>query len=599
MNKRPTRDQVPIESTWNLTDLFPSHDAFKKEQKDILQAAESLTVWKGKLTESGDRLFSALEAFFALKARLIRLTTYAELEESADSIAAQNQVDASEALAVQAAAEATLSFFEQELLDLDADALHLFIEQAPALGEYRPYLERLLTFKPHRLNPETEKTLKALSEVLNAPYTIYNRGKLADMAFAPAEDSSGDLQPVSFALYEGKYESSPDTVLRRNAYDSFTKTLDAYKHTFAAVYGTEVKKAVTLAKLRGYPSATAMFLHEQQVTETIYNNQLDRITAGLAPHMRRYAKLKQNALGLDAVTFADLKAPLDTYSPQTTYEESKAAILDALKIMGPDYHAIIEKGLSERWVDYADNIGKSTGGFCTSPYGAHSYILLTWTGDIRNILTLAHELGHAGHFALAEREQKLANYESSMFFVEAPSTLNELLLAQYLKKNATSETMRRSVTERLLSTYYHNFVTHLLEGVYQRRVFNLAEKGASITSTLLTRQKYETLADFWGDAVALEERDGLTWMRQPHYYMGLYSYTYSAGLTISTAVAKQIEEEGRPAAGRWLSVLKAGGSLPPLDLIQKAHVDLLNPDTIKSVIAYVGSLVDELEQPLQ
>lgn len=215
---------------------------------------------------------------------------------------------------------------------------------------------------------------------------------------------------------------------------------------------------------------------------------------------------------------------------------------------------------------------------------------------MRGAFVLAHELGHAGHFYLAGENQSLVNTEPSTYFVEAPSTLNELLLADHMIANTDDKRMKRWVITQLLETYYHNFVTHLLEGEFQRRVYSLAESGTPLTEDVLTGQKSETLQNFWGDAVEIDEGAGLTWMRQPHYYMGLYPYTYSAGLTISTAVAGKIREEGTPAVDRWLSVLKAGGTMKPLELAQKAGVDMSNPEAIREAVAYVGKLVDELEK---
>lgn len=295
--------------------------------------------------------------------------------------------------------------------------------------------------------------------------------------------------------------------------------------------------------------------------------------------------------------YSDLKAPLDPeFNPKTTYEEAKSVILEALKVMGPEYTEIMEKGLNDRWVDLADNVGKATGLFCSSPYGVHPYILITWTDTMRGAFVLAHELGHAGHFYLAGKYQSLFNTRPSTYFVEAPSTINELLLANHLMRSTDDKRMKRWVITQLLGTYYHNFVTHLLEGEYQRRVYALAEAGTPLTASVLTQQKHEALENFWGDAVTLDEGAGLTWMRQPHYYMGLYPYTYSAGLTVSTAVAKRIQEEGKPAVDSWLEVLKAGGTLKPLDLIKKAGVDMSKPDAIREAVAFVGSLVDELEK---
>lgn len=595
MDQRLKRNQVLIEKTWNLVDLFPTRDAFLVELKALIEKTSELASAKGKLAASGPSLLLALENYFDFSARLWRLSTYVSLKQSADSSDPENQADSARVDAAYAQIDTTLSFFEDELMNLDEEKLNALMKDAVDLKEYRPYFRRLFALKPYRLHPEAEKTIKALSEVLEAPYTIYARSKLADMQFLPVKDGSGKTVPMSFTLYENSYASTRDATLRRNAYDSFTQTLDAYKNTFASVYAAEVAKTVAIAKLRGYKTATEYLLQRQLVSEEMYNNQLDIIYKELAPHMQRYAELKRQALGLKKMTYADLLAPIDTSNPQMTFEDSKQAILEALKIMGPEYHSIIEEGLNNRWVDYGDNVGKSTGGFCSSPYGTHSYILMTWTGDIRNILTLAHEFGHAGHFMLAQKYQKLANYRPSLFFIEAPSTMNELILAQYLKKNATSKEMKQSVTERLLSTYYHNFVTHLLEGVYQRKVFRRAEAGEALTASTLTELFNETLQGFWGDSVQLNARDGLTWMRQPHYYSGLYSYTYSAGLTVATAVAKQIEQEGQTAVDRWLSVLKEGGRLTPQELIEKAQVDILDPKTIRNAVSYVGSLVADLQ----
>lgn len=595
MEQRLKREQVPTEQTWNLKDLFPTQEAYVAELNDMNVEVAKIIAQKSSMTNSSKALYQALETYFALKGRLWRLSAYVSLKQSADSSNAENQADAARVDAVITEIETQLSFFEDQLMAVDENKLADFEKATPELKEYAPYFDKLLLRKPHRLHPEAEKTIKAFSEVLDAPYTIYSRSKLADMQFHPVTDSKGRSLPMSFTLYENRYASSRDTTLRRNAYASFTETLATYTNTFAAVYAAEVAKTIALAKLRGYKSATEYMLQEQQVSESMYMNQLDIIYKELAPHMRRYAKIKQKSLKLDRMTYADLLAPIDTSAPQTTFTDSKKVLLEALEIMGPEYHAIIEEGLNNRWVDYGDNIGKSTGGFCSSPYGAHPYILMTWTGDIRNILTLAHEFGHAGHFMLSQKYQKLANYRPSLFFIEAPSTMNELILARYLKKQATSDEVKRSVTERLLSTYYHNFVTHLLEGVYQRKVFCLAENGEALTASVLTRLFNETLKGFWGDAVALDERDGLTWMRQPHYYSGLYSYTYSAGLTVATAVAAQIEKDGQPAINRWLSVLKAGASLSPQQLIEKAHVDITNPETIRSAVGYVGSLVDAMQ----
>ncbi|MFZ7944547.1 oligoendopeptidase F [Neobacillus sp. 19] len=600
VEKRLVRSEVPVELTWNLDDLFPSEKEWEVELDGINKEILEFNQYKRALHTGAKALLNCLLAQEQLSMRIIKAFTFASLKRSADGTDPLNQANFSKISALRTKSIAALSFIQSEILALDEGIIEQFVKEEPGLKDFMKNLAELLESKKHKLSPETEEALAALGELQGAPYQIYQMSKLADMEFAPFQDAEGNELPMSFALFESRYEFSTDTDIRRKAYHSFVKTLKQYKNTIAATYAAEVNKQVTLARLRNYESATHMLLDPQQVTIEMYNNQIDTIFTELAPHMRRFAQLKKQVLGLDQMLFCDLKAPLDSdFNLKTTYEEASQVILESLKVMGPEYSEIIERGFKERWVDIADNIGKSTGAFCSSPYGSHPYILITWQDNMRGCFTLAHEFGHAGHFYLANKNQRVMNVNPSLYFIEAPSTLNEMLLGQHLLANNKDKQMRRWVVLQLLGTYYHNFVTHLLEAEYQRRVYKLAEDGRALTATTLTEVKASVLSEFWGDTVKIDEGASLTWMRQPHYYMGLYPYTYSAGLTASTAVAQMIQKEGQPAVDRWLEVLRAGGTMKPLELLKHAGVDMSTPDPIRKAVAFVGSLIDELAQSYQ
>lgn len=601
IEKRLVRSEVPVELTWDLDDLFVSDQAWESALGEIEEDIKKFADFKGTLNSGAKSLLECLSAQEELTKKLVKVRTYASLKQSADGTDPVNQANSSKVAAVGTKAMAALSFIASEILDFEDGKVVEFLQEEPGLEPFKKNLLELLETKKHKLSPETEEVLAALGEVHSAPYNIYGMAKLADMQFSSIQDEEGNELPVSFAIFESRYEFSPDTYVRRKAYESFVSTLKQYQNTIAATYATEVKKQVTLAKLRNYDSVTHMLLEPQQVTPEMYHNQIDIIYKELAPHMRRFAELKKKVLGLDKMMFCDLKAPFDPeFDPEITYEEARAVITESLKVMGPDYTAMIEKGFEERWVDLADNVGKSTGAFCSSPYGSHPYILITWADNMRGCFTLAHEFGHAGHFYLANQNQRIMNVRPSMYFIEAPSTMNEMLLAQHLlEKNKDDAQMSRWVILQLLGTYYHNFVTHLLEAEYQRRVYTHAEAGKALTAKTLTEIKTDVLKGFWGDTVEIDEGAGLTWMRQPHYYMGLYPYTYSAGLTASTAVSQLIQEEGQPAVDRWLEVLRAGGTMKPLELLKHAGLDMSTPEPVRKAVSYVGSLIDELEQSYQ
>ncbi|QWI19699.1 oligoendopeptidase F [Bacillus wiedmannii] len=600
IEKRHIRAEVPTELTWDLSDLFESDKDWETALRVLTDDIKKLDAFKGQLHTSPTTLLHCLLLEEELLMKLTKLYSYANLKESTDRTNPVIQANSSKISALWTKVHTALSFIHNEILSFDEGTIEKYLHEETKLEPFRKSLLDILQKRQHTLPPETEEALAALGEVHNSPYKIYGMTKLADMDFTSIQDEQGNELPVSFALFESKYEFSPSVDIRRKAYSSFVSTLKRYKNTVATTYATEVKKQVTLSRLRKFESVTHMLLEPQKVPLEMYNNQLDIIYKELAPHMRRFADLKKKVLGLDQMLFCDLHAPLDPeFNPTITYKEAGKLIQDSLKVLGDEYSSIIQKGFKERWVDLADNVGKSTGAFCSSPYGSHPYILITWQNTMRGCFTLAHEFGHAGHFYLANKNQRIMNVRPSMYFVEAPSTMNELLLAQHLLATTDDKRMHRWVILQLLGTYYHNFVTHLLEGEYQRRVYTLAEEGEALTATTLTEIKTNVLSTFWGDSVEIDEGAGLTWMRQPHYYMGLYSYTYSAGLTASTAVAQMIKEEGQPAVDRWLDVLRAGGTMKPLELMKHAGVDMSKPDAIRRAVSYVGSLIDELERSYQ
>ncbi|WP_438431627.1 oligoendopeptidase F [Gorillibacterium sp. sgz500922] len=597
MKKRLNRSEVPARETWNLEVLFADWEEWDRELEALKDSLVTVTKFRGKLAEGAEQLLGGLEAQEAYLTRLQQAAVYPRLKLAEDGTNPLYQAKSAAMGDWSAEAAAALSFVRSEILAIPEERLERWMEENPSLATFRKSLSDILQTKPHRLSAETEEALAGLGEVLGAPYTIYLRSKLSDMSFAPAEDAEGQLHPVSFAAFETEYELSQDPVLRRSAYDSFSATLRNYRHTFAAVYATEVKRQVVLARMRGYESVTHLLLQPQQATPSMYRAILDTVFSELAPHMRRYARIKQRTLGLKRFAYSDLKAPLDPeFSPPITFREAEKTVREALSVMGGEYAAIIDEMLDRRRIDYADNVGKSTGAFCSSTYGLPSFILMTWSGSMRSAFTLAHELGHAGHLTLAAAYQRPSNCRPTMYFIEAPSTMNELLLAEHLKQQSADPRFRRFVIQQQLNTYYHNFVTHLLEGEFQRRVYAAAEAGEALTANRLSDLMGRVLAEFWGDAVDLDEDAGLTWMRQPHYYRGLYPYTYAAGLTASTAVAEMIRTEGQPAVDRWLEVLKSGGSLPPLELMKRAGVDMEDAAPIRAAVAYVGRLVEELEE---
>lgn len=594
MEVLPLRKDVPVEQTWDLKVLLENDADFEPVLAQLVEDALYFERnYQGTITDA-HKVIEVLTAFEALEKSIVPIGTYASLTIQADHTDDVAQMRAAKFSTAVGKITSSLSFVRSELLSLDEEIL----KEASLLSPvYKIYLEDLLKRKPHQLQPEVEKVLAALNATFEAPYETYNTAKLVDMHFGEFE-ANGEKHPLSFVLYENGWEFEANTNVRRSAFKAFSNKLREYQHTTAKIYNTHIQQEKTMADLRGFDSVIDYLLFDQDVDRSLYNRQIDLITKELAPHMRRYAKLIQKANGIDNMTFADLKIALDPdYDPRLTMAEAKNYVENALAVLGQDYTNMIEKAFNERWIDFAPNKGKSTGAFCSSPYGSHPYILMSWNERMNEVFTLIHELGHAGHFANTHAHQSYFNSRPSLYFIEAPSTMNEMLLANYLLTHNEDLRFKRWVISNIVSkTYYHNFVTHLLEAAYQRKVYELIDAGEAVNATILNQLKRTVLEDFWGDTVDIIEGAELTWMRQPHYYMGLYPYTYSAGLTISTQVSQRILKEGDKAVEEWLAVLQAGGTKSPVELAQMAGVDVTTDQPLRETIAYIGHLIDELER---
>lgn len=589
----PFRKEVPLEETWDISGLFTSDDEFYQTLTETIRSAKAFNAQYVNQLNDVQIIEQALDDYSEILIQLDRMANYAELRLSVDTANEQSQTLSAKLSTSYGKIASELSFVVSEIISLSEVDLDELIN----ISKYPHFLTKVKSKKAYELSPEVEKVLASLSPTFDSAYELYGITKMLDINFESFKHNN-QLYPLDYATFENEYEDNPDTTFRKTSFKYFSDALRKYQHTTAATYNMQVQQEKIEADLRGYDSVIDYLLQDQEVTRDMFNRQIDVIMSDLAPIMQKYAKLIKRVHGLEVMGFEDLKVSIDPdYEPEISIEESKQYIYGALEVLGEDYLKMVESAYNDRWIDFAQNKGKDTGAYCASPYASHSYIFISWTGKMTETFVLAHELGHAGHFTLAQNHQNYLESEASMYFVEAPSTMNEMLMSNYLFKNSDNSKFKRWVIGSIVSrTYYHNMVTHLLEAAYQREVYNKVDNGESLTAPVLNQIMLDVYGQFFGDSVKLTEGTELTWMRQPHYYMGLYSYTYSAGLTIGTVMSQRIQNEGQPAVDAWLETLKAGGSKSPVALADIANIDIRTDAPLKSTIGYIGSLVDELEK---
>ncbi|HEQ4499946.1 TPA: oligoendopeptidase F [Streptococcus pyogenes] len=584
------RSEFPENELWDLTALYKDRQDFLLAIEKALQDIDLFKRnYEGRLT-SVDDFTQALIEIEHIYIQMSHIGTYAFMPQTTDFS------DESFAQIAQAGddfmtkASVALSFFDTALANADLDVLDTL--------EKNPYFSAAIRMakiqKEHLLSPDVEKALANLREVINAPYDIYTKMRAGDFDMEDFE-VDGKTYKNSFVSYENFYQNHENAEIRDKAFRSFSKGLRKHQNTAAAAYLAKVKSEKLLADMKGYASVFDYLLAEQEVDRSLFDRQIDLIMTEFGPVAQKFLKHVAQVNGLEKMTFADWKLDIDNdLNPEVSIDGAYDLVMKSLAPLGQEYTKEIERYQTERWVDFAANANKDSGGYAADPYKVHPYVLMSWTGRMSDVYTLIHEIGHSGQFIFSDNHQSYFNTHMSTYYVEAPSTFNELMLSDYLEHQFDDPRQKRfALAHRLTDTYFHNFITHLLEAAFQRKVYTLTEEGGTFGADQLNAMMKEVLTDFWGDAVDIDDDAALTWMRQAHYYMGLYSYTYSAGLVMSTAGYLNLKHNPN-GAKEWLDFLKSGGSRTPLDTAMLIGADIATEKPLRDTIQFLSETVDQI-----
>ena len=584
------RSEFPENELWDLTALYQDQEDFlraiEKAREDIQKFVRD---YQGKLStfEDFERAFAELEQIYIQISHIGNYGFMPQTTYFGDESFAQI---AQAAMEFETEANVALSFFDDALVGADEAVLER-LGQEPHLTSA---IRQAKIKKAHYLGAEVEKALTNLGEVFYSPQDIYTKMRAGDFAMADFE-VDGKVYKNSFITYENFYQNHENAEIREKSFRSFSEGLRQHQNTAAAAYLAQVKSEKILADMKGYDSVFDYLLAEQEVDRSMFDRQIDLIMSEFAPVAQKYLKHVAKVNGLEKMTFADWKLDLDSeLNPEVSIDDAYDLVMKSVEPLGQEYCQEIARYKEERWVDFAANAGKDSGGYAADPYRVHPYVLMSWTGRMSDVYTLIHEIGHSGQFIFSDNHQSYFNAHMSTYYVEAPSTFNELLLSDYLEHQFDNPRQKRfALAHRLTDTYFHNFITHLLEAAFQRKVYTLIEEGGTFGASKLNAIMKEVLTEFWGDAVEIDDDAALTWMRQVHYYMGLYSYTYSAGLVISTAGYLHLKNDENGASD-WLELLKSGGSKTPLESAMIIGADISTDKPLRDTIQFLSDTVEQI-----
>ena len=590
------RSKIDNKFKWQLDKMYSSKENIEKDIKIVKEYINKVKKYKGKLSDNRESFLNALSVYENASRLVQNLYVYTHMKQHEDTRINSYQGDASRTEMLSSELSMATSYIVPEIIAMDEKVLNGFLEDEK-VSFYKKFVDDILRDKPHTLSEREEELLAATSELTSVPENVYDMLAYADMEFPEIEDENGEKVKISHSNYS-LYIKSKDKRVRKDAFDAEFNTYGTYKNTFASTLYGAIKSEIFYAKVRNHNSAIEASLFEDDINVEVYENLIASVDESL-PVLNKYIELKKEFLGLDEIHMYDLYVPLtDKYDIKIPYEEAQDIILKALAPLGEDYLNVIKKAFSEGWIDVYENEGKKGGAYSWGSYDSHPYILMSYKDDLNSLFTLIHELGHSVHSYYSKSTQPYIYSSYRIFVAEVASTLNELLLINYLLEKSDSKEEKIYLLNYYLEQFRTTVYRQTMFAEFEKVTHAKIEAEEPLTAEEFTNIYFKLNEKYYGKSAVVDELIGLEWARIPHFYSNFYVYKYATGFSAASALSKQILTGEESAKERYLNFLKSGGSDYPLNQLRGAGVDMEKKESIEEAINVFKKLVDDLEKLL-
>lgn len=592
----PKRSEVPEQFKWALEDIYATDEKWTEDLQKLKAMPERIAAFKGRLSESADTLYDFMQLSDEISVLCDSLGNYAQRRSDEDTANAKYQGFIGQLMNAYVAVNSAGSFETPEIISIEEDKLQKFYEDKPELKLYKRALDKLRRKKAHILSEAEEKILALTGEMGQSPENIYSMFSDADLRFPDAVDKDGKAHQVTHGSYIPLVQSE-DRILRKSAFESMYGTFDKFKNTCAATLSAQIKAVNFYAKARRYDSSLEAALDGTEVPVSVYKNLIEAVHDNMH-YMYDYVALRKKLLGVDELHFYDLYTPVvPDADMKITFEEAKETVLKALAPMGEDYLAILKEGFENRWIDVYENEGKTSGAYSAGAR-VHPYVLLNHKDTLNCMFTLAHEMGHAIHSYLSNKNQPVVYSDYVIFVAEVASTCNEALLMQYLLKNTEDKKQRAYLINYFLEQFRTTLYRQTMFAEFELKINEMVAAGESLTAEGLNELYGELNKLYFGDGIVLDDEIKLEWARIPHFYYDYYVYQYATGYSAAIALSQRILKYGEPAVKDYIGFLKGGCSTDPISLLKGAGVDMATTQPINEALAMFGELVKEMEEAM-
>lgn len=592
----PKRNEVPVQDTWDTSTIFKTEEDYHKTFNEVESQIDKLASYQGRLVESAQTLHEALTTRNEVLLKYSHCAVYAHLQSDVDTADSHFQGLQSLVSDLGSRVSAAMSYFQPELMAADEAVIHDFLKHED-LKEYAFEFELIFRNRPHVLSTKEETLLAKTSPVMGAASRTFSILNNADLKFPTIKNEDGEEVNLSHGRYSTFMESKNRQV-RHDAFKAMYNTYGDLQNTFASTLSTSVKSHNNLSEIRNFSSARHRALFANTIDESVYDALVEAVNENL--HLlHKYVDVRKKALKLDDLRMYDVYVSMiEDVELKFTWEEAKQVTLEALSVLGEEYVEILNHAFNDRWIDIHENQGKRSGAYSSGTYGTIPFILLNWQGNLNDVYTLVHELGHSVHSYLTRKHQPYIYGDYSIFLAEVASTTNEHLLTDYLLKKYDDSKIQAYIINYFLDGVKGTVYRQTQFAEFEHLIHQADQNGIALTSDYLNEQYFDLNNKYYGDSMTYDDEIKLEWARIPHFYYNYYVYQYATGFSAATAFSKYILDKKEGAVEKYLNFLKAGESDYPMNVLKEAGVDMSTNQVTKDALKVFEERLKQLEELL-
>ena len=587
------RNEIELQYKWDLSLIYKNQEEFDEDlskAKDILKV---LTDMKDIFTETKENFLKFNQESVHLSRLLNKTYVYAHLNTDVEPENQTYQYLLSSVLAFSQQVSNALDFVELEIIkNKDQVKNYLTDDQ---LKVYQFNIENILREDKHLLSQEMETLLSKVSSISNTAENVFEAFRL-DYEDVLVDGETKTLNSATFS----EFLKNKDPQVREMAYHNFFKEYKKYENVFAAMLSGQMNKDAFYADVRKFPTPLSASQWNDDVPEALFYKILEKANKQYRPLFHRYNTLKKKILKLDTLHNYDLNVPLtDDITKKYTVEECWDIILDVVSVYGEEYINIIKQARQERWIDFYPTKGKRIGGYSSGCYDTRPYILLNFIGEYDSLSTMIHELGHSAHTYLSNKYQDPANSDYRIFVAEVASTVNETLLINYMLDHASSKKEKAYYIYEFLENCVGLIFRQPMYAEFEDTLHKWASNHEPMNASRITDLYASLNKDYYGEAVELDNLAGHSCFYIPHFYYNYYVYKYTLGMTAALAIVSRIRNKTEHQIENYLSFLKSGGSMTPVELLKKAGIDPLEDSIYDDAFHYFEELLNTFEELME